>query len=186
MAVTYNFTGTSAIDQGADWYATFIYKQPAQITNITGNGTTVTFTAVNGFTPGQIVDIDGVLPSVYNFQNATVATAYPTYFTITNPATGIYTSGGIATAPVNVNNYTAELQIRSLPQDPTAALTLTSASGAITIVAAEGSFAVHATANQTRSIDEGTYYYDIEITSPTGIVTRLAQGQVIVSAEVTR
>jgi hypothetical protein len=32
MAVSFNFTGDYAIDQGADWYATFIYKQPAEIT----------------------------------------------------------------------------------------------------------------------------------------------------------
>ena len=46
MAVSFNFTGEYAIDQGADWYATFIYKQPAEITNISGNGTTVTVTVV--------------------------------------------------------------------------------------------------------------------------------------------
>lgn len=182
MAVTYNTT----MDQGADWYINFIYKQPASITNITGNGTTVTFTAVNGFAPGQIVSIDGVLPPQYNLQNATVATATNSQFTITNGATGLYISGGLATAPVNVSGYSAELQMRSLPSDPTAVLTLTSASGAITVTGATGEFAVHATANQTRNIDEGTYYYDIEITSGTGIVTRLAQGQIVVTPEVTR
>jgi hypothetical protein len=46
--------------------------------------------------------------------------------------------------------------------------------------------AVHATAAQTRAIDEGVYYYDLEITSQSGIVTRLVQGQAYVSAEVTR
>ena len=182
MAVTYN----TVMDQGADWYINFIYKQPAEITNVSGNGTTVTFTAVNGFAPGQTVSIDGILPPQYNLQNVTVANATASNFTVTNGATGIYISGGIATAPVNVTGYTAELQMRSLPQDPTAVLTLTSASGAISITGASGEFAVHATAAQTRAIDEGTYYYDIEITSSTGIVTRLAQGQIVVTPEVTR
>ena len=186
MAVTYNFTGTSAIDQGADWYATFIYKQPAEITNITANGTTVTVTAVNGFSPGQTVSIDGVLPSQFNLQDVTVATATASAFTITNGATGIYISGGLATAPVDVTNYTAELQVRSLPSDPTAVLSLSTTNGGIAVTGVSGTFAVHATAAQTRVIDEGTYYYDIEITSPSGIVTRLAQGQVIVTPEVTR
>jgi hypothetical protein len=174
------------MDQGADWYINFIYKQPAEVTNVSGNGTTVTFTAVNGFAPGQTVSIDGILPPQYNLQNVTVANATQSNFTVTNGATGIYISGGIATAPVNVTGYTAELQMRSLPQDPTAVLTLTSASGAISITGASGEFAVHATAAQTRAIDEGTYYYDIEITSSTGIVTRLAQGQIVVTPEVTR
>ena len=182
MAVTYNTT----IDQGADWYINFIYKQPAEITNIVGNGTTVTYTAANGFSAGQIASIDGVIPSVYNLQNVTVASANATLFTVTNAATGTYISGGMATAPVNVTGYTAELQLRSLPSDPTAVLTLTSAGGAITVTGSTGQFAVHATAAQTTAIDEGTYYYDIEITSPGGIVTRLAQGQVVVTPEVTR
>ena len=182
MAVTYNTT----MDQGADWFINFVYKQPATITNVTGNGSTVTFTAVNGFTQGQVVSIDGVLPDVYNLQNVTVSTANANQFTVSNGATGYYISGGIATAPVNVTSYTAELQMRSLPQDPTAVLTLTSAAGQISVTGLDGEFAVHATATQTRAIDEGTYYYDIEITSPTGIVTRLAQGQIVVTPEVTR
>lgn len=182
MAVTYNTT----MDQGADWYINFIYKQPCEITNITGNGTTVTFTGNNGFAQGQTVSIDGVIPSIYNLQNVTVATANTTAFTVTNPATGIYISGGLATGPVNVTGYTAELQMRSLPSDPTAVLTLSSANNEIAINGPAGEFAVHATAAQTGAIDEGTYYYDIEITSSVGIVTRLAQGQIVVTPEVTR
>lgn len=181
MAVTYNTT----IDQGADWYMTFIYKQPASITNIVGNGTSVTFTATNGFSAGQIVSIDGVLPSQYNLQDVTIDSATSTSFVVLNGATGIYISGGIATAPVNLSGYTAALQIRSLPSDSTAVLTLTTTSG-ITITAATGQVDVHATAAQTTNIDEGTYYYDIEVTSSAGVVTRLSQGQVVVTPEVTR
>jgi hypothetical protein len=87
--------------------------------------------------------------------------------------------------PINITSYTAALQIRSLPSDPTTVLSLSTGSG-ITITGATGTVAVHATATQTRAIDEGTYYYDLEITAPTGVVTRLVQGQVVVSAEVTR
>jgi hypothetical protein len=181
MAAIYNTT----IDQGANWFITFIYKQPATITNITGNGTTVTYTATNGFTSGQIIDVDGVLPGVYNLQNVAVNTATTSAFTVTNPATGIYISGGLATGAVNITDYTAALQIRSLPQDATAVLSLTSSAG-ITITGATGTIAVTATAAQTGNIDEGPYYYDLEITSPTGVVTRVAQGQVVVSAQVTR
>ena len=182
MAVVYNVE----IDQGADWYINFVYNQPAEITNVVGNGTTVTFTAVNGFTAGQTVSISGVLPSQYNFQNVSVASATASNFTVTNSATGVYISGGIAYAPVNLTSYTAELQIRSLPSNPDAVLTLNTSNGGIAITALTGTIACHATAAQTTLIDEGTYYYDIEITSLSGIVTRVAQGQVIVSAEVTR
>ena len=181
MAVIYNTT----IDQGADWFIDFIYTQPATITNISGNGTTVTFTAANGFTAGQKVSINGVIPSIYNLQDVTIATVTASQFTVTNGATGIYISGGLATSPANLTGYTAALQLRSLPTDPTAVLSLTSASG-ITITAVSGKVAVHATAAQTAGIDEGVYFYDCEITSSGGIVTRLVQGQVVVSPEVTR
>lgn len=181
MAVIYNTT----IDQGADWFIDFIYTQPATITNISGNGTTVTFTAANGFTAGQKVSINGVLPSVYNLQDVTIATVTASQFTVTNGATGIYISGGLATSPANLTGYTAALQLRSLPTDPTAVLSLTSGSG-ITITALAGKVSIHATAAQTANIDEGVYFYDCEITSNSGIKTRLVQGQVVVSPEVTR
>jgi hypothetical protein len=90
-----------------------------------------------------------------------------------------------AGTPINITSYTAALQIRSLPSDPTTVLSLSTGSG-ITITGATGTVEVHATAAQTRAIDEGTYYYDLEITAPSGVVTRLVQGQVVVSAEVTR
>ncbi len=182
MAVTYN----TVIDQGADWYINFVYNQPAVITNIVGNGTTVTYTADNGYTASQVVSIDGVIPNVYNLQNVTIASRTANQFTVTNGATGAYISGGLAYAPVNLTGYTAELQIRSLPSSPDAVLTLNTSNGGITITALTGNIEVHATATQTRNIDEGTYYYDIEISSVSGIVTRLAQGQVVISPEVTR
>jgi len=90
-----------------------------------------------------------------------------------------------AGTPVNITGYTSALQLRSLPTDATAVLSLSTGSG-ITITGASGLVAVHATAAQTRAIDEGIYYYDLEITSQSGIVTRLVQGQAYVSAEVTR
>lgn len=182
MAVVYN----TEINQGADWYIDFIYTQPATITNIVGNGTTVTFTAINGFTAGQKVSINGVLPSQYNFQDVTIATASPTSFTVTNGATGTYISGGLATSPTNLNGYTAALQVRSLPASPTKVLDLTTSNGGIAITALEGRVSVHATAAQTGNIDAGVYVYDCEITSAGGIVTRLVQGQVLISPQVTR
>lgn len=185
MAVSFNFTGEYAIDQGADWYATFIYKQPAEITNIVGNGTTVTVTAANGFTAGQIVSIDGVIPPIYNLQNVTIANATATTFTITNGATGTYISGGLATSAVNLTGASAALQLRSLPSSQDAVLSLSTNGNGITITGIAGQVNVHATAAQTVAIDPGIYYYDLEITAG-GVVTRLAQGQAEVSAEVTR
>ena len=77
------------------------------------------------------------------------------------------------------------MQLRSEPYDSTAVLSLTTGSG-ITITGATGTVAVHATAAQTSAILDGYYFYDLEITSQSGIVTRLVQGQIKVSAQVTR
>lgn len=90
--------------------------------------------------------------------------------------------------PINLTGYTAACQLRSLPNSPSAVLTLTTQNGGITITAGTGLVALRATAAQTMAIDEGNYVYDLEIYSPANpsVVTRLVQGQITVSAEVTR
>jgi hypothetical protein len=90
--------------------------------------------------------------------------------------------------PINLTGYTAACQLRSLPNSPSAVLTLTTQNGGITITAGTGLVALHATAIQTMAIDEGNYFYDVEIYSSANpsVVTRLVQGQITVSAEVTR
>jgi hypothetical protein len=90
-----------------------------------------------------------------------------------------------AGTPVNITSYTAALQLRSLPESTTAVLSLATGSG-ITITGASGLVAVHATATQTGAIIAGDYYYDLEITSPQNVVTRLVQGQALVNPQVTR
>ena len=77
----------------------------ANITAVSSNGTTHTYTAANSFTAGQLVTISGV-PAVtapggatYNLVNATVASASGTQFTVT-PGTAV-TSG------VNFSNLSA-------------------------------------------------------------------------------
>ena len=179
MAAVYNTT----MDQGADWTLAVFYRQPAEITNIVGNGTTVTVTAENSFTPGQTISIDGVIPSQYNLQNVTVATATGSSFTITNGATGTYISGGIASGALDISGYTAKMQMRSEPNSADAVLTLETGSG-ITINGPTGEITMFATATQTGAVDEGPYYYDLEIYTG-GNVTRVIQGQIVVSAQVT-
>jgi hypothetical protein len=90
--------------------------------------------------------------------------------------------------PINITNYTSACQLRSLPNSPSAVLTLTTENGGIEITGATGTVALHATADETEVIDEGTYFYDVEIYSYAvpPVITRLVQGQIVVSAEVTR
>jgi len=56
------------------------------ITAVSGNGTTVTYTAQNKLTAGDVVNITGLTASAYNLSSATVATADLLSFTVTNAA----------------------------------------------------------------------------------------------------
>lgn len=93
-----------------------------------------------------------------------------------------------AGTPVNITSYTAALQLRSTPNTATYVLSLATGGNGITINGAAGEVSIHATAAQTGAIDEGSYFYDLEITSPASpsVTTRLVQGQIVVSAQVTQ
>ena len=90
-------------------------------------------------------------------------------------------SNGVA---VNLTGYTAEMQVRRKFDSDTPVLTLSTSSGGITIVGATGTLNLIATDEQA-DIDPGFYVYDLEL-SIGGVRTRLIQGQVTVSGEVTR
>jgi hypothetical protein len=56
------------------------------VTAASGNGTTVTYTSQNKLSAGDVVNITGITASAYNLSSATVATANPLKFTVTNAA----------------------------------------------------------------------------------------------------
>ena len=84
---------------------------------------------------------------------------------------------------LNLTGYSARMQMRSTHDSSTIALTYTST---IASPASNGKINLSATATQTASIEEGMYVYDLEIESSGGEVTRLMEGQVTVTPEVTR
>ena len=91
-----------------------------------------------------------------------------------------------AGAAINLTNYTAAMQFRLTVDAATAAISLTQSSG-ITITEATGTLAIRVTAAQTATLDDSAKYdYDLEITSPSGVVTRLIQGVASVSSQITR
>ena len=95
--------GATQLDE---MYTSLATLNPA-ITNVSGNGTTVTVTVGTGsispFVAGRSVTITGVNPVAYNISGtvASVNTGAGT-FTITNAATGTYVSGGTATITSDV------------------------------------------------------------------------------------
>jgi len=56
------------------------------ITAVSGNGTTVTYTAQNNLAKNDVVNITGLTASAYNLSSATVASADALKFTVTNAA----------------------------------------------------------------------------------------------------
>jgi len=68
-----------------------------KISTVSGSSTAVTYTTTlpHNLSVGDVVSVYGVVPTAYNLQNVTIATApTATTFTVTNAATEAYTSGG--------------------------------------------------------------------------------------------
>jgi hypothetical protein len=88
---TTGFTYSEYITESSSSYT---YKTAA-VTAVSGNGTTITYTAANKFSAGDIIDVTGSNISGYNLVTATVATASATQFTVTNSATGTNSASGV-------------------------------------------------------------------------------------------
>jgi hypothetical protein len=85
---------------------------------------------------------------------------------------------------IPLTNTTAQLQFRTTYDSASPSLSLSTGSG-ITITANDGQIDIRATASQTGALSAGDYLYDLEITR-SGEVTRIIQGRVTVTPQVTR
>jgi len=107
-------------------------------------------------------------------------------FTIEQGATfNLLMTWKIDDVAVNLTGYTARLQARVDVEDTETVLSLTTGSG-ITLGGALGTISLDRTAAQTAVLPTGEFVYDLELQSGGGVVTRLVQGQLTISAEVTR
>lgn len=87
-------TGLTYSEDITESSSNYTYKT-ASVTAVSGDGTTITYTAVNTFSSGDVIDVTGSDISGYNVTNATVATASATQFTVTNSATGTNSSTNV-------------------------------------------------------------------------------------------
>jgi hypothetical protein len=88
--------------------------------------------------------------------------------------------------PIDLTGYTAAMQLREQAASPNpSALNLTSSNGGITITPLAGEMDILMTSAQTGALDPGFYVYDLEIALGS-VVTRIIQGQITVSAQVTQ
>jgi len=82
---------------------------------------------------------------------------------------------------LNLTNYTVKGQMRKTYTSSTATTfesEITNATGGIVTISL--------TATTTNGLKAGRYVYDVEITSPTSVVTRIVEGQVEVTPGVTQ
>lgn len=87
---------------------------------------------------------------------------------------------------VDISGYSARMQLRkTVAQADPADLSLVSPTN-ITVGTTNGQLVVTISATQTGGLTSKKYVYDLEIESPSGVVTRLLQGTVYVSFQVTR
>lgn len=93
----------------------------------------------------------------------------------------VWKSGG---SPVDLTGYSARLQARATYNTSSTVLSLTSGNG-ITLGGTAGTITLAASATTTAAIPAAQYVYDLELVNGS-TVTRLVQGYLNVSAEVTR
>lgn len=87
--------------------------------------------------------------------------------------------------PVTLIGYTARMQVRPTVSSTEVLLDATTLNGKI-VLSTLGGVTLTLSALETAAITWRKGKYDIELVSATGIVTRLVQGEITVSPEVTR
>lgn len=138
--------------------------------------------------PVTITNVKGMRVPTDTLRATRVDTAQ---FTVDLDASGLgtYKSGGTLTyhAPVNLSGYVARLQVRPSLASTTKILDLDSDQlGGITLGGSEGTVLITISAATTAALNFASAVYDLELLSPTGVVTRLMEGKVTLKKEVTR
>ncbi len=94
-----------------------------------------------------------------------------------------YKSGG---SVVDLSTHSGRMQIRNTYDSPAALVDLTSGAGDITLDATGKIVITIASSVTTALVAPDTGVYDLEIITSGGVVTRLVQGTVSITPEVTR
>jgi hypothetical protein len=95
-------------------------------------------------------------------------------------------SGLSSATPVNLTGYSADMQIRQTISSPTILYEASTAGGEIVLGGVLGTITLTIPAVDTAAFAFTKGVYDLQLTSGGDIVTRLLQGAVTVSPEVTR
>jgi molybdopterin-binding protein len=88
-------------------------------------------------------------------------------------------------SPVNLTTYTARMQVRETHSSQTKVFDLTTENGRIVLGGALGTIDINIPATDTASVIAKNYVYDLELVEGS-VVTRIVEGQFMVTPEVTR
>jgi hypothetical protein len=185
------------IYKGATYNEFIQWENEQELRTITNVGTTVTVQSKipHGFTTGNLINIRNIFPEEFNIEAASITVTSNTTFTyvaaiaptelakVPNQDKKASISKGI-----DLTNCTAKIQIRELPDAiaaPTVILELSTENGRITLTSALGKITLSLTDEVTTLIEGLEGYYNLEIYHPDGTVTRLTEGKVKFSTEVT-
>jgi len=162
---------------------------PAVVTAV-GHGLTTGWLAAV-VSAGGISDINAETfpPNSSDFSPVTVLTVDTVSLDDINSAEySAYTSGGFLVyyTPVSLSGYTARMHIRETVGSSTTELELTSPSAGIVIDDAAKTITLTISAVDTAALDMTSGVYDLELVSGSGVVTRLLEGTVTITEEVTR
>jgi len=87
---------------------------------------------------------------------------------------------------VNLTGFSAHMQVRPTVASATITLDLSTSNSRIVLGGTAGTIVLNVPASTTASLVPGDYVYDLELTSPNGVVRRLVEGKFKVKPEVTR
>lgn len=90
--------------------------------------------------------------------------------------------------PIVLTGYSARMQLRSSYEDPQPMVELlsTGENPRIVLTAATGGIVLTLEDSVSENLVPGHAVYDLELESPSGVVTRLLEGSVLIRPEVTR
>jgi len=171
------------------WYSGKVMKP---ITNITLAAPAVVTSAGHGLPanpiPVTVTNVRGMrLPATT--LRATRIDVSTFYLDLDTSALGVYRGAGTLTynAPVDLSGYTARMQVRPQLSSPDADIILElDETDGITLGGSEGSILIEVDAATTSTLNFSSAVYDLELISPTSVVTRLMEGKVMLRKEVTR
>ena len=131
----------------------------------------------------------GAVPGASEFHKATVLTSATLALNDVNSLEfTAYTSGGtvIYYTPVDLASYTARMQIRNTETAATILFSLTTEDSRIAIDNTAKTITLTISAVDTAAITFAAGVFDLELVSPSGVVTQLLKGNIVVEEEITK